>query len=450
MTVYTVSGPTLTLLGNGANNTGNLLVADCVNPITGTVGPVIVKITNSSNANVATVQWGDGTVPTYTFANVSGTASGSGANAKFNFTVTNAGYSATIANAGVGYIPTETITIPGASLGGTTPTNNATVTVASANVLNAVNTLDNTSLVAGTGYTGGTGVATTASGSGTGLTVNTTASAILGSVLTLDNGTLVGGSGYALFVNPVATTTTGGGTGLTVDITASAANTVASLDALSLVPGTGYSNGTNVPTTAQGLSFGTGLTVDITQAGGIINSVAINQPGSDYNVGDTVLINGGNNDAYIDILTVNAGGAVTSVAVNGVGSGYSPGDTVTISGGNNDATIDVLTTNPGGSILTVAVNAKGQNYTVGETITISGGNGDATIDVLTVTPGGQILTISVTGTRLWPQPSPEATTYVLPNSTDFVQINGQLATDSYFIGNCASGNMYITPVQIVS
>lgn len=279
MTVYTVSGPTLTLLGNGANNTGNLLVTDCFNPITGTSGPVTVKITNSSNADVATVQWGDGTVPTYTFANVTGTASGSGANAKFNFTVTNLGYSATIANAGVGYIPTETITVAGASLGGTTPTNNATVTVVTANVLNAVNTLDNASLVPGTGYSDASGVATTASGSGT------------------------------------------------------------------------------------------GLTVDITQTGGAID--------------------------------------------------------------------------------TVVANAKGQNYTIGETITITGGNGDATIDVLTVTPGGEILTISVAGTRLWPQPNPEATTYVLPNSTDFVQINGQLAIDSFFIGNCASGNMYITPVQIV-
>jgi hypothetical protein len=279
MTVYTVSGPTLTLLGNGANNTGNLLVTDCFNPITGAAGPVTVKISNSSNVDVATVQWGDGTVPTYYFNGVSGTASGGGANATFDFTVTNAGYSATIDNAGEGYIPTETITILGTDLGGATPANDATVTVSTANVLNAVASLDNASLVPGTGYSDATGVATTSSG------------------------------------------------------------------------------------------FGTGLTVDITQTGGAID--------------------------------------------------------------------------------TVAVNATGQGYINGETVTITGGNGDATIDVLTVTLGGEILTISVAGTRLWPQPNPEATTYVLPNSTDFVKINGQLAIDSFFIGNCASGNMYITPVQIV-
>ena len=365
MTVYTVSGPTLTLLGNGANNTGNLLVADCVNPITGAVGPVTIKITNSSSTDVATVQWGDGTVPTYYFNGVSGTASGSGANATFDFTVTNSGYSATIANAGDGYIPTETITILGTDLGGASPANDATVTVSTANVLNEVASLDNGSLVGGSGYTGSSPVATSG-GTGTGLTVMTFADPIVNSVLTLNNGTLVPGTGYVTG-SGLATTTGGGGTGCTVDITASTPlNAVASLDNGTLVPGTGYSNATGVATTG---GTGTGLTVDITQTGGVID--------------------------------------------------------------------------------TVVINAAGQNYTVGDTINISGGNNDATIDVLTVTPGGEILTISVAGTRNWPQPSPEATTYVLPNSTDFVQINGPLAIDSFFLGNCASGNMYITPVQIV-
>jgi hypothetical protein len=278
MTVYSVSGPTLILTGNGANNTGNLLVTDCFNPITGTAGPVIVKINNSSNSAVATVQWGDGTVPTYPFANVSGTASGSGDDATFTVTSTNAGYTASVTNAGEGYIPTETIVITGDDLGGATPTNDATITVATANVLNAVDTLDDASLVPGTGYSDATGVATTASGSGT------------------------------------------------------------------------------------------GLTVDITQTGGIID--------------------------------------------------------------------------------TVVVDAPGQDYVVGETITITGGGGDATIEVLTVTLGGEILTITVAGTRVWPQTTIQQTV-VLPNSTDFVQVNGQLAIDSFFVGNCASGNMYITPVQIL-
>ena len=279
MTVYTVSGPTLTLLGDGSDQTGNLLVANCHNPITGATGPVTIKVMNSSASDVAFLQWGDGTVPTYYFNGVSGTASGAGANATFNFTVTATGYSATIANAGDGYLPTEDITILGTDLGGATPANDATVTVATAVVLNAVATLDNASLVPGTGYSNGTGVATTTGGSGTGLTVN------------------------------------------------------------------------------------------ITQTGGVID--------------------------------------------------------------------------------TVAVNATGQNYSIGDVITITGGNGDATIEVLTVTPGGQILTITVTGSELWPQPSPESETYILPNTTEFIQINGPTANDSFFLANCASGNVFVTPVQII-
>ena len=279
MTVYTVSGPTLTLVGDGTDKTGNLLVADCHNPITGATGPVTIKVTNSSPSDVAFLQWGDGTVPTYYFNGVSGTASGAGANATFNFTVTATGYSATIANAGDGYIPTEDITILGTSLGGATPANDATVTVATAVVLDAVATLDNASLVPGTGYSNGTGVATTTIGAGTGLTVN------------------------------------------------------------------------------------------ITQTGGVID--------------------------------------------------------------------------------TVAVNATGQNYSIGDVITITGGNADATIEVLTVTPGGQILTITVIGSEVYPQPSPESETYILPNSTDFIQINGPTAVNSFFVSNCASGNLFITPVQII-
>lgn len=128
MTVYSVSGPTLTLLGNGSVNTGNLLVANSFNPITGTAGPVVVKVSNSSNADVAVVQWEQENT-TYSFANVSGTASGSGANATFNVTVTSSAYTATVNAAGDGFIATETVTIAGTDVGGASPANDVTITV---------------------------------------------------------------------------------------------------------------------------------------------------------------------------------------------------------------------------------------------------------------------------------------------------------------------------------
>lgn len=77
-----------------------------------------------------------------------------------------------------------------------------------------------------------------------------------------------------------------------------------------LVGGTGYSNGTftNVATTG---GTGTGLTVDITVAAGSVTVATINNPGTGYNVGDTLTIVGGNSDATITLAspfesTVNA------------------------------------------------------------------------------------------------------------------------------------------------
>lgn len=128
MTVFAASGPTLTLLGDGNVNTGNLVVANSINPITGATGPVTVRITNSSNADVAVIQWEQENT-TYAFANVTGTASAAGANASFTVTSTVSGYTATVDQAGDGFIATETVTIAGTAVGGASPANDVTITV---------------------------------------------------------------------------------------------------------------------------------------------------------------------------------------------------------------------------------------------------------------------------------------------------------------------------------
>ncbi len=280
MTVYQVSGPTTTLVGNGVTNEATITAASVHNPITGAGGPVFVKITNSSTTATAEVSWiAPSTAPVYTFPGLNGTASASGTNQEFTVTAAYAGYGVTMTDAGEGFIPTETVTIAGTDVGGATPANDVVITVLTAGALNTVATLDDTSLVPGTGYSDATGVATTAS------------------------------------------------------------------------------------------LAGVGLTVDITTTGGAVDTVAVNAPGS--------------------------------------------------------------------------------GYVVGEVITITGGNADATIDVLTVDAGGAILTFSFAGTAVWPQAVLPNTTYVAPLSSDFVQINGQLGADTIVAGKCASGNMYVTPVNIV-
>ena len=61
---------------------------------------------------------------------------------------------------------------------------------------------------------------------------------------------------------------------------------------------------TNVATTG---GSGSGCSVDITETGGVIDSVTINQTGSGYKIGDTLTIVGGNNDATITMSYVGVG-----------------------------------------------------------------------------------------------------------------------------------------------
>jgi len=64
--------------------------------------------------------------------------------------------------------------------------------------------------------------------------------------------------------------------------------------------GTGYTTATGVTTT----STGTGLTVDITAVGGLVTVADIDVAGTGYKIGDTAIIDGGNDDAEITIDSI--------------------------------------------------------------------------------------------------------------------------------------------------
>lgn len=66
--------------------------------------------------------------------------------------------------------------------------------------------------------------------------------------------------------------------------------------------GTGYSDGTDVATTG---GDGSGLTVNTTTAGGVIQSVTIANGGSGYSATNTVTVTGGATNATLTINTVN-------------------------------------------------------------------------------------------------------------------------------------------------
>ena len=95
---------------------------------------------------------------------------------------------------------------------------------------------------------------------------------------------------------------------------ASALNSVLSLSSASLVPGTGYVDGT-FATTNVGL--GTGLTVAILTTGGVIDTVTIVASGRGYSQNDIVTIVDGNNDATIQVSAISTGGLIQTVSITG-------------------------------------------------------------------------------------------------------------------------------------
>ena len=78
------------------------------------------------------------------------------------------------------------------------------------------------------------------------------------------------------------------------------------------------------------------------QGGGPIGSLLLMAAGSGYDNGtfeDVDVIGGSGTGATVDITVI--GNAVTVATINNPGSGYASGDTLTIQGGNNDATVSV-------------------------------------------------------------------------------------------------------------
>lgn len=139
------------------------------------------------------------------------TTSGSGSSAVFSVSRAGGTYSVTITNPGQAYVTSDTITILGTNLGGTSPTNDATITVDSASATYTVASLNNGTLVPGSGYTDAFGVATTSGGAGTGLTVDiaTTTGAI--------NAVTIATSGSGYTVGELITIT-GGDSNATINV----------------------------------------------------------------------------------------------------------------------------------------------------------------------------------------------------------------------------------------
>jgi len=259
------------------------------------IGVTITDITGSnvtiSSGLTSTVL---GSIQNYTGLTAN-TTSGTGTGATITITRNNTLYSASIVNPGGGYQAADTLTFLGTQLGGTTPLNDAVVTVLTASSINSINAF--TLATQGSGYSNTLGNAVTG-GTGSGATFD-----------------IVTGTGEV-----TSATLNNTGSGYTVSDTLTLTQTLGRVLSIffSSPAGTGYTTANNVATSG---GTGTGLTVDLVDNGaGQITNVTINNPGSGYTASDVITITGGGNNATFTVSTVSTSATITvdSVTAGGV------------------------------------------------------------------------------------------------------------------------------------
>jgi hypothetical protein len=153
--------------------------------------------------------------------------------------------------------------------------------------------------------------------------------------------------------------------------------------------GSGYSSPPTV--TAYG-GQGSGMTFTPTVKGGSVVQVQIDNPGSGYQVGDTVQLHfsgGGSDDAAILMAGLSSGG-VAAINVTAPGSGYTIAS-ATISGGGGSGANAIVQIGTG--VSGVTITNPGANYTTA-TVSFSGGGGTGAVGEVDIV-GGQIADVQI-------------------------------------------------------
>ena len=367
-----------------------------------------------------------------TFASVSQSAtSGSGSLAAFNILLNpNNTYSlSNISSAGSGYAVNDTVTLPGANLGGATPANNATVTVTTVTQqYNGITQSTSSGLgtsatfnVTRTGPLYSISVATKGSGYTPGDTVTIFGGSLGGTTpannLTITITDVDINNGINTF-NSLTGTATGTG-GIYAATIAGTANFVGGLiNGVSFVSGTSISGERSYTALNPDVTSGSGSTAtfDVQTSGGIY-AVTVNNPGITYAFGDTLTIYGTQlggtsptNDLTLTVTSASSfGGGILSFNTAGtpasVDASFTSLASTKITPGTG-ASFDI--TRAGGTYTSAVVNLSGISYEVNDKITFSGASFDGTNPTnnvtLTVTgvnnSDGSITTATVTGTAV--------------------------------------------------
>jgi len=318
---------------------------------------------------------GDAPDQVVSYTNPAYTTAGSGTTATFNVTRTGTVYSAVVTNIGSNFQQNDTLVFAGNILGGTSPANDATLTVNSVDGNGGILTFTVTGTALDTqDYINlGSGVNLVGSAATFNITISGTTYNVTASQPGLDYGV-----GQQL---KILGSTLGG-----IDVTNDLTITV------STITGT----------------TGAGPIATFTSSG----TAPINGT-SGYAVGDLFFISGQDlggaittNDAYVDVTSVNGTGGITGLNIFGTGSDANINYVSVAYTTNNAGTGAVIDINRTGGTYSATFTNSGQNFAPSDTITVLGTAvgglspaNDVTITVNTVT-GGAIATYSVSGTAV--------------------------------------------------
>ena len=245
------------------------------------------------------------------------TTSANGIDAQFNIQVIGTSYIATLTTPGTNYVPTDTITVLGTDLGGTTPANDLTITIDNVDANGAITAFTET----GVAFNGQTRTEVVGSNvTPTGATFNISQN---GAVYVVESGAELGDRyniGQELIVpgtvfgasspeNDLTITVTGIDNLLTGSITAftSAGNGYEPLGVYIDVAGVNDDN------------VGTGLEIEVSRENGLYGPYIISNAGADYKIGNNINIFGSQlggisplNDLIVRVSAVDGAGGVTA------------------------------------------------------------------------------------------------------------------------------------------
>ena len=288
---------------------------------TNVTNDLVILVTGVGSEGNITSSTYSGTAPDATAQyNAVAPTGGSGSNLTVDITRTGAVYSLVLNDVGSGYVAAETVTVLGAVLGGSTPANNATITIDGVDGSGAVTTASISGAAANAGSASNLGSENNP-GAGAGFTVGLTGGNYTVSVETAGNNYVANQKFKVLGENLSGITPTNDAEITVSSVDANGAITGASITGSGSTDVASFSNVvvSNASLTGNGATFTVlrdGTTADSSVG---IYTVTGGTQGSGYAIGNRIIIDGGSvggtpttNDIIVSIASVDSSGGVVT------------------------------------------------------------------------------------------------------------------------------------------